>query len=431
MCPQANQSEASVAPVTSMPSSLRSMGQRALVVAGDISANGFRFIKATVFAAEDGTRETLKHALPTKSSISLSSSAADREQNSHDVPPELRQVRHIGQGQCGTVFALVGTGMVLKIANGPAKKDVLFQDCQIHKHVEEGFATIPFTQKPDISTPQFRSWISLLNETFWRDMPPNSPTGFSKGYALLSERIFPVPAPLRDAIFDRYAPKELLGARQKAAALAEQKNQDCLVRVYLGRRMNKERTAVNFKLRNFELHVDEIEDLAHVGLSAAAYSSAMAQSLAVMHWGANIDASDVEFVLGSAPMIKAVPTRQEILSMGPDGAMYPRKSLNFKAGSVGLWLLDFNECNEFDPKEASWLEVLVKGFFWNDPYYPRPDTMCGSSGREKELWIVFKEAYLDATKEMYEGELQKAIAFIEAIEAEGRKRASGKSLFSA
>ncbi|KAK0942578.1 hypothetical protein LTR29_005839 [Friedmanniomyces endolithicus] len=57
--------------------------------------------------------------------------------------------------------------------------------------------------------------------------------------------------------------------------------------------------------------------------------------------------------------------------------------------------------------------------------------MCGSSGREKQLWIVFKEAYLDATKGMYDGEFQKAVVFIEAIEAEGRKRASDKSLFSA
>ncbi|KAK0259061.1 hypothetical protein LTS09_006350 [Friedmanniomyces endolithicus] len=425
---QANQSQAP-APVTSTTSSLGSLRQRALVVAGEITASGFKLVNAIVFAY--GPKETLKHAVSTIGHISPSSSAADKEQHDHDTPPRLRLVRHIGQGQCGTVFALVGTGMVLKISNGPAKNDVLFQDCQIHKHVEEVFAAIPSAQRPDVSIPQFRSWINPLNEIFWRDMPPNALSGFSKGYALLSERIFPLPAPIRDAIFDRYAPKELLGARQKAAALAEQKNQDCLVRVYLGRRMNKERTAVNFKLRNFELHVDEIEDLALVGLSAAACSSAMAQSLAVMHWGANIDASDVEFVLGSAPMIKAVPTRQEILSMGPDGAMYPSKSLNFKAGSVGLWLLDFNECNEFDPKEASWLEVLVKGFFWNDPYYPRPDAMCGSSGREKQLWIVFKEAYLDATKGMYDGEFQKAVAFIEAIEAEGRKRASDKSLFSA
>ncbi|KAK1094131.1 hypothetical protein LTR48_000907 [Friedmanniomyces endolithicus] len=302
----ANQSQAP-APVTSTTSSLGSLRQRALVVAGEITASGFKLVNAIVFAY--GPKETLKHAVSTIGHISPSSSAADKEQHDHDTPPRLRLVRHIGQGQCGTVFALVGTGMVLKISNGTAKNDVLFQDCQIHKHVEEVSAAIPSAQRPDVSIPQFRSWINPLNEIFWRDMPPNALSGFSKGYALL---------------------------------------------------MNKERTAVNFKLRNFELHVDEIEDL---GLNAAAYSSAMAQSLAVMHWGANIDASDVEFVLGSAPMIKAVPTRQEILSMGPDGAMYPSKSLNFKAGSVGLWLLDFNECNEFDPKEASWLEVLVKGFF--------------------------------------------------------------------
>ncbi|KAK0260085.1 hypothetical protein LTS09_005420 [Friedmanniomyces endolithicus] len=365
----ANQSKAP-APVTSTTSSLGSLGQRALVVAGEIAASGFEFVNAIVFAY--GPKETLKHAVSTMGYIAPSSSAVVREQHEHDTPPGWRQVRHIGQGQCGTVFALVGTGMVLKIANGPAKTDVLWQDCLTHKLVEEVFAAIPLALRPDISIPQFRSWINPSTEPFWSDMPPKSPTGFSKGYALLSERIFPLPTPIRDALFNRYAPKELLGARQKAAALAEQKNQDCLVRVYLGRRINKERTVANFKLRNFELHVDEIEDL---GLDADTFSSAMAQSLAVMHWGANIDAGDVEFVLGTAPMIKAVPTRQEILSMGPDGVKYPGKSLNFKAGSVGLWLLDFNECKEFDPTEdASWLEKAGdprEGLFLERPILPQ------------------------------------------------------------
>jgi len=224
---QANQSQAP-APVTSTTSSLGSLRQRALVVAGEITASGFKLVNAIVFAY--GPKETLKHAVSTIGHISPSSSAADKEQHDHDTPPRLRLVRHIGQGQCGTVFALVGTGMVLKISNGTAKNDVLFQDCQIHKHVEEVSAAIPSAQRPDVSIPQFRSWINPLNEIFWRDMPPNALSGFSKGYALLSERIFPLPAPIRDAIFDRHAPKELLGARQKAAALAEQKNQDCLVR---------------------------------------------------------------------------------------------------------------------------------------------------------------------------------------------------------
>ena len=56
-----------------------------------------------------------------------------------------------------------------------------------------------------------------------------------------------------------------------------------------------------FSLRNYPLHLDQMEELAIPFDHLESYARAMAETLAVMHWGAGMDGNDVEFVLGSHP----------------------------------------------------------------------------------------------------------------------------------
>ncbi|KAK4624132.1 hypothetical protein CLAFUW4_05398 [Fulvia fulva] len=237
----------------------------------------------------------------------------------------------------------------------------------------------------------------------------------------MSERIFPVPPPIREALFYLFAPQQYRNSGERARQLADSKNKDCLVRIYLGRRQ-KRQASPNFKLRNFEMTVNEIEDL---NLDAGKFAQSMAQTLSILHWGAQLDANDVEFVLGSAPLVKVAPTAADFKKRGPEDAKHIGQNFNFQARAVGLWLLDFNECKTY-PDSAEGLAQLVKGFFWNDPYYPRP---YSGNAKDEQLWQTFKQMYLETTEELYKAQLAKAASFIKEVEKEGKKRSKSGSLF--
>lgn len=53
-----------------------------------------------------------------------------------------------------------------------------------------------------------------------------------------------------------------------------------------------------FSLRNFNLHLDQAQE---IGLDTEVPAYALADALAMLHWHTKIDAMDMEFVLGSSP----------------------------------------------------------------------------------------------------------------------------------
>jgi hypothetical protein len=53
----------------------------------------------------------------------------------------------------------------------------------------------------------------------------------------------------------------------------------------------------HFSLRNYPLHLNQMGDL---GLEVLAYVRYMGEALTLIHWGARVDANDVEFVLAPA-----------------------------------------------------------------------------------------------------------------------------------
>ncbi|KAH0283633.1 hypothetical protein M436DRAFT_67574 [Aureobasidium namibiae CBS 147.97] len=288
----------------------------------------------------------------------------------------------IGEGQCGMIFPLKDN-QVIKIPK-PAKHQQLWQDATVHKKVREAFRKTPHGLRQDIYVPIYYEWVSSESNIFWNNFSQHFATDTDikvPSYGLISERILPLPLSIRAAIVDALCSKSI--RKQKEAFLKRPQNKDCLVRLYLGRRNDNSKTE-NVRLRNFPLHVNEME---YLKLDTEMYAVTMARALAVMHWTAGIDANDVEFVLGSSPAND--PTAQ----------------------SLSIWLLDFNQCKEFEHNSQG-LEQLVDSFWWNDPYYPRPN--------DKALWKAFKNVYLEASDELSGGAMAKD--FIDAVEKTGAKR---------
>jgi hypothetical protein len=134
------------------------------------------------------------------------------------------------------------------------------------------------------------------------------------------------------------------------------------------------------------------------------------KALAVIHWSTNVDAYDVEFVLGSEGDITY--TQYVSVSLGLTAAQVAQvpshtnfeamMSVNFKRRTTRVWVLDFNRCNRLEesvgyenPEEL--ITHLVLAFFENDPSYLRP--MMGP-GIEQELWVAFSSKYLDRAAEI-------------------------------
>jgi hypothetical protein len=350
----------------------------------------------------------LNRMLSTRACLSTTSAQAEHSLAENTSSPLYTS---IGEGQCGIVFVLRGTPDVIKIAKSPEKADQLWQDAVVHNRIRTALRSIP--SNLDINVPIYEGWVNHKSTDFWETQAQYFPKGIDiPYYGLISERIHPLPLPVRTALVDTLCSKSI--RKQKEAFLKKPENQDCLIRLYLGRRNDDNSKNENIRLRNFPLHVNEME---YLKLDTSMYAVVMARSLAMMHWAARVDANDVEFVLGCSPSKSSIkPTVEELEACDKDsaGKLY-RWDLMHR--SVSIWLLDFNQCKQFEHNSQG-LKQLVDGFWWNDPYYPRP----GSKNDEK-LWTVFKKAYLETSGEL--SEVSMAKDFIEAVEERGTRRSGG------
>lgn len=305
----------------------------------------------------------------------------------------------------------------MKITN-EGKEEQLWNDYCNHADIEEVFMETFSGFRGNINVPTLGNWIGCRNKMFWDEHRRHFPeasvlptTGF------LSERIFPVPLPVRAAIVDAFAPKDV--KRSKESFLGQQENKDCLIRVYLGRRQS--RPASNtFRLRNFDMTINEMEVLR---LDTVLYAETLAETLAIIHWKAKLDANDVEFVFGSAPAQRRRPAAAELRQTNRSDVERLASEVDFRHRSIGIWLLDFDQCKTFAEDEDG-VRQLERGFYFNDPYYPRP---ISEHPQDVALWNVFKKRYLATSAAFTTSEMP--TQFIDAVEAEGRKRRSGGSLF--
>lgn len=282
------------------------------------------------------------------------------------------QYRCIGKGFCGTVWTTDNEDAIKREDGGPGRS--LTNDYAMHLRIIQGF--IQYPPSTSVTIPQCRALIEPINEAWWSSQLPRFPEGFEACRALVSERIPPIPRSASDKIVDRYCVRN-----QKLASFVKnnREDDDCIVRPLLGRRRNSSsansiRPTRFFSLRNVQLHVDQMEAL---GLDVKAYAETMAETLAVIHWGAQVDANDVEFVLA--------PPR----SSSPSSNVFHSDFL----GDHTMWILDFDCVRTMTMDEAG-VEQACAAFYKNDRFYPRPS---GREAADEMLWEVFKKRFLEAS----------------------------------
>ncbi|KAH7385825.1 zinc finger protein-domain-containing protein [Pyrenochaeta sp. MPI-SDFR-AT-0127] len=310
------------------------------------------------------------------------------------------QYRCIGKGFCGSIWTLEGSQddvcTVIKREDGGPDRSVT-NDYHMHLRILQSALQYP-SAKP-LSIPQCRELIQPT-DTWWQLHLNQFPAGHAACRALISERIPKVPRLISDKIVDLFCAGNV-------------DDDACLIRPYLGRRRyQREATLTSrfqrFSLRNVPLHIDQMEML---GLNTSSYAETMADALALMHWGARIDANDVEFVL--AP---------------PRGIESPSSS-SFQSEYLGIhcmWILDFDCCRSLSMDEAG-IEQACMAFFKNDPFYPRPGS---EEAADEELWNVFKQRFLVVSRailvEVHEDGRFLAEKLVKRIEKEGRLRRKRK-----
>ncbi|KAF9699141.1 hypothetical protein EKO04_002854 [Ascochyta lentis] len=321
------------------------------------------------------------------------------------------QYRCIGRGFCGSVWALedsqnAALTAVKREDGGPGRS--VTNDYNMHLRILRSASQYQITTP--LSIPQCHQLIKST-DAWWETRLPQFPTGYSACRALISERIPKVPRQVSDKLVDLFCPDN------KPLADFVKDNPDdssCLLRPYLGRRRRHQQGGATasrfqrFSLRNVPLHVDQMEEL---GLDIKLYATAMAGALALMHWGAEVDANDVEFVL--APPQTTESGRQ------------PAFESDY-LGTHSIWILDFDCCGSLSMDDTG-VEQACKAFFKNDPFYPRP-----GSGRaaDDELWNVFKQQFMLTSRIILEqkgtDDVSLAEKLLQRIEEEGVARSRNK-----
>ncbi|KAL8733189.1 MAG: hypothetical protein Q9181_003672 [Wetmoreana brouardii] len=286
--------------------------------------------------------------------------------------PVARNFQRIGQGFCGTVWAPLrgfeSDRAIKREDGGPGRS--LYNDFIMHRKVLESLSAC----HSRIRIPACHRYV-CAEVTWWNERILRFPDDFQiPCNALVTERIPQFPRSVRDTIVELYYPESL-----KPSIKLSEPNQDCLIRPYLGRRRRSASSTPSrfqaFSLRNYPLHIDQIEEL---GLNSILYARLMAETLAIIYWRAHIDANDVEFVLAPFPI--------------PSGA-HSAHSATITSDILGthaMWILDFDCCRHIAMDETG-VEQAVAAFYRNDPYYLRPGR---DNIKDQSHWNEFKDRSL-------------------------------------
>ena len=124
-------------------------------------------------------------------------------------------------------------------------------------------------------------------------------------------------------------------------------------------------------------------------LDISGIATEIAIGLAIMHWQAQVNGMDTEFVLGSSATWDS--SEHDLFD---DQSSIPHNianTINFKRREINLWMLDFDKATVIEMTEEDIDRKLVPAFMGNDPYYPSPSV-------DEELWNEFCRAYLKASE---------------------------------
>ncbi|KAI2791645.1 hypothetical protein POX_c04511 [Penicillium oxalicum] len=312
------------------------------------------------------------------------------------------ELRKIGQGFCGTVWA-ASTGPAFKREDGGPGRS-LKNDWDMHRKVLQSFeASKSLCLRTRV--PACYDFIKSNDSTWWSANQGKFPSGYTPCNILVSQRIPPFSDKTRALLIQEYCPKSIM-----PRILASEPDKDCLIRPYLGRRRFRKSSSAPtrfsaFSLRNFPLHVDQMESLGVTSQEMSQYAMAMAETLAIMHWSCEIDGNDIEFVLAPATS--------------------PENSLTLQSAVLGehsVWVLDFDVCRSM-AMDSDGVKQAVTAFWRNDPFYPRPEPTTHTN----PLWKTFREHYLLTSKSCRSERHPLAMKFSDLVEQEGIRRGAQKS----
>ncbi|KAI0485355.1 zinc finger protein-domain-containing protein [Xylariaceae sp. FL0804] len=293
----------------------------------------------------------------------------------HNKTLSSEAFRRIGSGFCGSVWADPNDSSPTAIKRedgGPGRS--LLNDSQVHKKLIKSLSRCP----NGLRTFKVPEWYDFVASSYegWQDgkLLARFPANYSSCNILLTQRIPPMPEKVRHLLIETYCPSPL-----KSSIKEDKNNEDCLLRPYLGRRRrghSKNSRFQGFSLRNYPLHMDQMEE---IQLDVLEYAQRMAHALAFMHWSAQIDAKDIEFVL--APPGDAAPSR---------------KISSPVLGDHNIWILDFDCCRPIS-MDFDGLEQARHAFWKNDPFYPRPGR---EDERDSKLWSSFRAEFISASSQI-------------------------------
>jgi hypothetical protein len=349
-----------------------------------------------VYSAPDADSiASLHDGLSVNSQITTISSFAERMQKAKLVPNAPFQV--IGRGSAGTVFEIPGTEFVLK--KGSVKESI-WADSQLTNTactaVMECKSALEFHFQ-DLSVPRVprvQDWVKDEDLGVWWEQNGQRFVNVEKdiddtkiGHIFCVQRILPLPQRTREGLIRGYFPPDKIDQ-----ALHDPRNKSCLVRPYLGQRRD-DRTIFRpqLSLENYPLYLDQMLE---IKVDVDHYACEMAIGLAVVHWRAQIDGMDMEFVIGSSTGESELPS---VMMKWYAQSPLTAATGDFRRRSIHLWILDFDKANQINFRD-NWRasrDKMVTAVTANDPYYPNP---VKSGQQERAIWKIFESTYIKAAK---------------------------------
>ncbi|KAL7941001.1 zinc finger domain-containing protein [Trichoderma barbatum] len=309
------------------------------------------------------------------------------------VAHRLTQLEKIGQGRCGTVWAVPCSDCIghhhlaMKREDGSTGRSISHE---YHMHQKLLRASLS-SEIISFAIPQSFGYLSSQNGNAWSSILPRLPDDYTGCNAIVSEKIVSVPASIMRLLVREFRPDV-----DEESAINSQSNEHCLIRPYLGRRRYRRSETEQatgqsrqclraFSLRNFPLHLDQMEQL---GIDGRDYAMAMADALAFLHWIARAGGNDVEFVLAQP---RSQPNA-EPFEMLPERRYCENVSI---LGPHTMWMLHFDLCRDLTLDKKG-VEQASNAFWGNDPYYPRPGS---SNTTDQRLWSIFEERFIESSAE--------------------------------
>lgn len=347
-----------------------------------------RNFKSEQILGPESALDVLKRTLSIGAVHPTLSAFSERRSTSIPTAP-IVELRDIGRGSCGSVFEVPGTVYAIKkgskvhsIWNDFNLTNLAYNSCVASTNLFK--YSFPGNQIPRV--PKAKVFHSPESEEWWKINLSSFPEADrTKAAVFYLDRILPVSEITRVALVSKFF---LTDAQSQRIVLKNTDNQDCLIRLYFGKHKPDDGMyTTEDTLRNFPLYLDQAKV---IKIDINGYATQMAIGLAILHWEAQIDAADTEFVIGTST------TRVFGLHYTSHQSMAPPTSTvdNITQRETQLWMLDYDKCTKVSFNTPDLDKDVVHPYYvavtGNDPYFPHP---C----LDIELWKGFRQAYLKAS----------------------------------